>query len=155
MKKLTISMLVSDLKSKAMAKIPLSPANAMSLVLKINTLLSNESPDGRLQEKFNELKLVKCFPVRGKDGDVMLVDASADFAIVDNKRFGTAFTREADILDFGLDEVHVLRPFLEATDLTDHYLSHLVKEISDIEGSSVQSSELTNRLQGVAYAFFW
>jgi hypothetical protein len=154
-KKLTISMLVSDLKSKATAKIPLSPTNAKSLISKINTLLSNDSPDERLQEKFNELKSVKCFPVRGRDGDAILTNASADFAIIDNKRFGTAFTHEADILDFSLDEVHVLRPFLEATGLKNHYLSRLVEEVSDIEGSSAQSSELTLRLQGAAYALFW
>lgn len=154
-KKLTISMLVSDLKSKATAKAPLGTASAKLLIYKINAMLPNEALDSRLQGKFNELEGVKCFPVRGKDGHVMLTDAKADFAIVDNKRFGEAFTHEADLLDFSLDEVHVLRPLLEATRLTNHYLSGLVEEVSDIEGSPAQSSELTDRLHLVAYALFW
>lgn len=154
-KMLTVDMLISDLMRKARAKPPLETVDAKSLIFKINAMLPSEALDYRLQGRFNELVDVKCFPVGGKDGHVTLTDAGADFAIVDNRRFGRAFNHEADILDFNLDEVHILRPFLEATDVTDHYLSNLVEEVSDIEGNPTQSSELTLRLQGVAYALFW
>lgn len=154
-KMLTTAMLVSDLKRKATAKVPLESADAKHLIFKINTMLASEVLDHSLQAKFNELESIRCFPVKGKDGRTTLTDARADFAIIDNERFGRAFGQEADLLDFSLDEVHLLRPFIEATSMTDHYLSHLVKEVSEIEGNPAQSRELTIQLQNLAYALFW
>jgi hypothetical protein len=154
-KELTVAMLVSDLKKKATAKVPLKSADAKVLIFKINSMLALEKPGNKENCNFTELENVRCFPVRGKDGSIMLTDARTDFAIVDNERFGHAFGQKADILDVELEDVYTLRPFIEATGLSDHYISGLVKEVSEIEGNVAQNLELSLRLQEVAYALFW
>jgi hypothetical protein len=154
-KELTVAMLVSDLKKKATAKIPLKTADAKVLIFKINSMLAQEILENKEKGNFTELENVRCFPVRGKDGSIMLTDARTDFAIVDNERFGHAFGQKADTLDVELEDVYTLRPFIEATGLSDHYISGLVKEVSEIEGNVAQNQELSLQLQEVAYALFW
>lgn len=154
-KELTVAMLVSDLKKKATAKVPLKSVDAKALIFKINSMLALEVLENKEKGYLTELENVKCFPVRGEDGSIMLTDARTDFAIVDNERFGHAFGQQADILDVELEDVYTLRPFIEATGLSDHYISGLVKEVSEIEGNVAQNLELSLQLQEVAYALFW
>lgn len=154
-KTLTTATLVSDLRKKAIAKTALSCDDAKTLIFKINKMLATEDVDDRLQAKFDELARTKCFPVRSADGSVILKVASTDFAVVDHERFGQAFRQRADMLDFSLDDVQKLRPFLKATKLTNNYLSDLVDEVSEVKGNSVESPVLTAQLNGLAYALFW
>lgn len=154
-KSLTTAILVSDLMKRATAKTPLKCDDAKALIFKINTMLATDDLNSTLQAKFDELANTKCFPVKRGDGGVQLRDAGAKFAIVDHERFGRAFQERADLLDFSLDEVQRLRPFLEATNLRDNYLSDLVEEVSEVTGNSVESSELTIQLRSLAYALFW
>ena len=153
-KELTVDMLVSDLKKKATARIPLKSADAKVLIFKINSMLAIGTLENKDKGYLTELENVKCFPVRDKDGIITLTDARTDFAIVDNQRFGHAFGQKADILDVEFEDVHTLRPFIEAT-IKDHYISGLVKEVSEIEGNASQNLEFSIQLQVVAYALFW
>jgi hypothetical protein len=156
-KTLTTSMLVTDLRKKATAKPPLKPDDAKALIFKINKMVAKDDlvSDSRLQAKFNELANTKCFPVTTRDGSVALRATSADFAIVDHERYGQAFRQRADLLDFNLDDVQRLRPFLQATNLTDNYLSDLVKEVSEVTGNSEENTELSAQFRERAYALFW
>ncbi|GAP90428.2 putative ino80 chromatin remodeling complex protein [Rosellinia necatrix] len=68
-------------------------------------------------------------PIRYPDGSVKLLSAtSSDFVVVDRKRFGERFNGIATMLDFTLDEVICLRPFLRRAGLDKFYLSVRAKE---------------------------
>ena len=153
-KNLTVTMLVSDLSKRATAR-TLKYEDAKSLIFKINTMLATEVIDYRLQAKFDELANSKCFPVKKQDGTLTLQSTSEDFATVDHARFGQAFRQKADLFDFDLDDVQRLRRFLEATNLTNSYLSSLVEEVSEVTGTSAESSKLTAHFRGLGYALFW
>ncbi|KAK8075975.1 hypothetical protein PG994_003247 [Apiospora phragmitis] len=63
------------------------------------------------------------FPVRIPGGQTQLCSASADFAIVDRKAFGTAFQDKAQLLDFTFEKTHELRSFFEWVDMGNRRLS--------------------------------
>lgn len=119
-----------------------------NLILHINTL----QPTAESLQPLWELAI---FPVKLHDGRVKLQPRSFDFAIVDRQNLADAFDGRARLLDFSLEEVWKLEPFLSCFDLEDRYLSRMVEERSSIkEGSSDPHSVLTRNLRRKAYALF-
>jgi hypothetical protein len=76
----------------------------------------------------------KLFPVKYPKGPTRLHSAKIAFAIVDRKPLGDAFRDKAKFLDFSLDEVRQLKPFLKWAGLEERYLSATVKEVTAMEG---------------------
>jgi hypothetical protein len=74
----------------------------------------------------------RIFPVRNPNGGIELCTSEAAFAIVDRKHLHNIFSKEAKFLDFGLNEILELEPFLKWAGLEDRYLSCSVKEISTL-----------------------
>lgn len=85
------------------------------------------------------------FPVRSGDGSVSLRPASADFAIIDREHLAARFEGRIKVLDYTLEEVRRLKPFLEWAGLQGRYLSACVKEITSISDGRVRSISTPNR----------
>ncbi|KIW90949.1 uncharacterized protein Z519_08732 [Cladophialophora bantiana CBS 173.52] len=74
---------------------------ALTLLLSSNTSAasSRRIPDSRV------------FPVKYSNGQVALWTSTAHFGSVDRQRLGDSFAGKANLLDFSLDEVRLLKPF--------------------------------------------
>ncbi|KAI9933658.1 hypothetical protein MW887_008131 [Aspergillus wentii] len=76
----------------------------------------------------------KIFPVRHPSGSIELCSPLVDFTIIDRKHLAGWFSGKAKFLDFDLNDIPRLSPFLEWTGLEARYLSSSVKEISALSG---------------------
>ncbi|KAH9997392.1 hypothetical protein F4779DRAFT_606565 [Xylariaceae sp. FL0662B] len=95
----------------------------------------------------------RTFPVKLPDGSVQLLSTSTDFAIVDRKALGDIFSTMAKMLDFTLDEVHRLEPFLQWAGIDDRRLSVKVAEITTPTDNGEFSVRESNRnIKSRAYA---
>lgn len=128
--------------------------------------VDNASKDTLLQEMMNicalnptttsleKLEGCKCLPVRQRSsGRVVLMDRSAEFAILDRREYGEMFDTKINILDFSLEQVHSLTPFLRAFRLQDRYISLLVKEETKVQNGSLNQG-LTHDMRKKAYAIY-
>ena len=77
-------------------------------------------------------------PVRFPSGEVRLRNAAQGFALLDRQRLGDDFASQAKFLDFSMDEIRTLRPFISWAGLEERYLSRAVKEISSANDDSTQ-----------------
>jgi hypothetical protein len=73
---------------------------------------------------------------------VQLLSSLIEFAIVDRKELGEKFNRKVKMLDFTMNEIWDLGPFIKWAGLEDRYISRMVKKIS-LSGSRF-SSQLFN-----------
>ena len=87
----------------------------------------------------------KVFPVRYPNGTVELCSSVVDFAITDRKHLSDWFSGKAKFLDFNVNEIPRLEPFLRWVGLEARYLSSSIKEISALCGDSHRSLALTDR----------
>ena len=98
----------------------------------LNSLLQSEkkhpSPKAILESSV--------FPVRYPDGSVELRTSVTAFAIADRKHLYDLFSNQAKFLDFSMNDIPGLEPFLKWTGLENRYLSRSVKEISTLRGDS-------------------
>ncbi|PYI03189.1 hypothetical protein BO78DRAFT_452009 [Aspergillus sclerotiicarbonarius CBS 121057] len=77
-----------------------------------------------------QIRESKVLPVRYPNGTVGLISATIDFAIVDRKHLSDLFSGKAKLLDFRMNEIVQLQPFLRWLGLESRYLSSCTKEIS-------------------------
>ncbi|KAL2822753.1 hypothetical protein BDW59DRAFT_173698 [Aspergillus cavernicola] len=87
----------------------------------------------------------KVFPVKYSDGTVELCSFAVDFAIADRKHLADLFLGKAKFLDFEINDIAQLEPFLCWAGLKSRYLSASVKEISALSGDSHRSLTSTDR----------
>jgi hypothetical protein len=85
------------------------------------------------------------FPVRYPNKSVKLQSGRTQFAIADRKALGDIFAPQAKMLDFTLDEVRRLRPFLSWLDLESRCLSISVREISTVAGGRMDKLQYPDR----------
>ncbi|KAL4968127.1 uncharacterized protein BDV14DRAFT_206779 [Aspergillus stella-maris] len=78
----------------------------------------------------------KVFPVKSPDGSVELCNHDVEFAVADRKHLSSLFAGKARFLDFSVNEVARLEPFLKWTGLNRQCLSSSVKEISSLRADS-------------------
>ena len=90
----------------------------------------------------------RVFPVKYADGQVALRTTKIKFGIVDRRHLGDSFAGKANLLDFSLEEVRLLKPFFAWTGLENRYLSKIVKEISQAEGGEPTLITSRNRSIG-------
>ncbi|KAG8677589.1 hypothetical protein FPOAC2_03723 [Fusarium poae] len=134
---LTLSMAYDELKEMG-NRIPSPPIAAVKdTIWALNSLLvtADRQPDERPVLKGT------VFPVKYPNGSFKLQSCRTEFAIVDRKALGDIFGTRAKTLDFTLDEVRRLQPFLSWLNMGSRYLSTSVREISTV------ASEHMNRLQ--------
>ncbi|KAK6725139.1 hypothetical protein SNK04_003944 [Fusarium graminearum] len=134
---LILSMAYDELKEMG-TRIPCPPIDAVKdTIWALNSLLVTAD---RLPDERPILKGA-AFPVKHPNGLVKLHPGRTDFAIVDRKALGDIFGTRAKTLDFTLDEVRRLQPFLSWLNMGSRYLSASVREISTV------ASESMNKLQ--------
>lgn len=87
----------------------------------------------------------RVFPVRFPDGDIRLCRGDDAFSLLDRKPLGEAFAHVAKFLDFDLQELHTLQPFIRWAGLGDQYLSASVKEITSADRESTRPMSFPHR----------
>ncbi|OJD13250.1 hypothetical protein AJ78_06272 [Emergomyces pasteurianus Ep9510] len=104
-------------------------------------LLNSYLERGREHELPNPKRLTKSkvFPVKHLNGTVKLCSFATDFAIADRKHLLDLFSDKAKFLDFGVNDILGLEPFLRWVGLEPRYLSTSTKEISSLVGDSHRS----------------
>jgi hypothetical protein len=120
---LNLAMVLDDLVEKGALRKPQQEVKDTIWVL--NSFLSSQTPTSS-----PDRILRSCvFPVKDPNGQVALHTSETEFGIIDRQRLRELFTN-AWLLDFTLEEVRLLRPFLRWTGLESRFLSCQVKEIS-------------------------
>lgn len=112
-----------------------SPEQVKQTITLLNSYMQNDS---NLPNRAQVLK-ARVFPVRHPNGAVELCSSAVGFGISDRKHLSDWFSSRAKLLDFDVNEVARLEPFLQWTGLDERYLSSSVKEISMVRGDSHRS----------------
>ncbi|KAI8691937.1 hypothetical protein NCS56_00187800 [Fusarium sp. Ph1] len=138
---LTLDMAYDELKEMS-ARVPSPSITAVKeTIWALNSLLvsADDFPDEE------PIFIGKVFPVKYPNGSVKLQTGRTQFAITDRKALGDIFGPQAKILDFSLDEVRRLRPFLSWLGLETRYLSTMVREISTVAGGRMDRLQYPDR----------
>lgn len=138
---LTLDMAYDELKEMG-ARVP-SPSitTIKETIWALNSLLSSAE---RMPDAVPVFERT-IFPVRYPNGSVKLQSGHTLFAIADRKVLSDIFTPRAKTLDFTLDEVRRLQPFLSWLDLESRYLSSSVREISTVAGGRMNKLQNPDR----------
>ena len=99
----------------------------------------------------DDLRLCNVLPVKGTDGQLALKNSTDIFAIVDRLEYGELFKDKLPVLDFDLEDIHALQPFLFALSLRARYMSQLIKETSTVNGCRIDVV-LSNEMRKKAHA---
>ena len=110
-----------------------SSANQVRLLLKtLNSLLrraSNPPSPNRLLQS-------RSFPVRAPgESEATLVSCEAEFCIVDRDDMFASFRDRVRYLDFSLNEVCYMKPFIKWAGLGSRFLSQSIEEVSTVHGN--------------------
>jgi len=122
-------------------------------IQQVSDLIQEISSRAPTPEALNGLRDCNILPIKGIDGQVSLQHAASRFAIVDRLQYEDLFRGKIPMLDFGLEDIHKLQPFLSALGLEDRYMSLNIKEKS-MANSSTLDSILSRRMRAKAYAFY-
>lgn len=109
-----------------------SPEQIKETIWLLNSYMESDSS---LADPIRVLQ-AKVFPVRHSNGVVELCSSAEGFGISDRKHLSDLFANRAKLLDFDVNEIARLEPFLQWTGLDKRYLSSSVKEISMVRGDS-------------------
>uniref|UniRef100_L2FL52 Ino80 chromatin remodeling complex protein n=1 Tax=Colletotrichum fructicola (strain Nara gc5) TaxID=1213859 RepID=L2FL52_COLFN len=128
-KPLDLSMAIDDLKSVA-TRASATSSEIKDLIWAVNSLLPtvHKPPSSR------DVLKTKIFPIAHPNGRVTVGTATTGFCVIDRESLRSSFKNKVNFLDFTLEQVARLRPFLEWTHLEDRYLSRCVKEITSFHG---------------------
>ncbi|KAK4235362.1 hypothetical protein C8A03DRAFT_36794 [Achaetomium macrosporum] len=97
----------------------------------------------------------RIFPVRCGDDAPVLKSTRTDFALIDREHLAEKFWGKINVLDFTLEQVRQLQPFIEWAGLQPRYLSAAVKQITSRppEGGRTRPISVPERnLKGKAHA---
>jgi hypothetical protein len=92
-------------------------------------------------------------PIRGPslEEDAFLTHSQDDFAINDREKLAKMFNGHVKFLDFSLEEVCHLEPFLQALGLSKNFLSRLCTEKTDCDDDGIFEDTLTAKFKNRAY----
>ncbi|GKU04976.1 hypothetical protein FLAG1_07771 [Fusarium langsethiae] len=138
---LTLGMAYDELKEMG-TRVPSPPIAAVKdTIWALNSLLvtADRLPDER--------PVIKgaVFPVKYPNSSVKLQSGRTEFAIVDRKALGDIFGTKAKILDFTLDDVRRLQPFVSWLNMESRYLSTSVREISTVANGHMDKLQSSDR----------
>jgi hypothetical protein len=157
-----------ELKPFFLGQLRIAPASLSTMVEELITLTTQDPTVQRVKEliwAINGMKptpddlsiLSTCsfLPVRvsqsGAAQQIEFLDCQSDFGIVDRIKLADIFEGEVDLLDFSLEEVLQLEPFLRSLELGDKYLSLLCREETDCQGEGLLDNRLTADFNSRAY----
>ncbi|KAL6399631.1 uncharacterized protein AUP68_17036 [Ilyonectria robusta] len=133
---LGFSQILQQLATIRRSKADLSVNQAKLLLESINDLMpalpgESNTAEHRISQSSMEvlrieLRDVRVFPVRMRDGPVRLLTANDNFAISDEYTCEEMVRGKMDILDFDVDTVRRLDPLLRATGLAEKYMSQSI-----------------------------
>lgn len=139
----TLSTLVEGLCSLA-AEEP-TVIQVKSMITAINAM----SPE---RIDLNPLMFCQILPVRRfGSNEISLQNRGSNFAIIDREKLAEIFKESAVFLDFSLEEVRQLDPFLKGLDLNQKYLSLACTEDTACTGDRAIDVNLTKTFQDRAY----
>lgn len=122
-------------------------------IQQVSDLIKEISSRGPTPEALNGLRDCNILPIKGIDSQVSLQHAASRFAIVDRLQYEDLFRGKIPMLDFGLEDIHELQPFLSALGLDDRYMSLNIKDKSMADPSTLDSI-LSRGMRAKAYAFY-
>lgn len=106
------------------------------------------------KEALSSLVDVNFLPIRrtgsSREG-VRLQNCRSNFSIIDRTKLAEIFRPHTGFLDFSLEEVQNLAPFLRALDLSHKYLSRLCTEETACSDSGLLDSVLTEQFRNRAH----
>lgn len=133
-KPIDLQMAIDELKEVGNPANTFSAGEVKDTIRTVNSLLAMEakppSPGNILKRQI--------FPIRLPGGGIRCDSRDTDFFIVDREPLRRLFDKEVKLLDFTLDEVVRLRPFLTWTGLEERYLSVRVEEDTSFHGSGAR-----------------
>ncbi|GKZ34319.1 hypothetical protein AbraIFM66950_004548 [Aspergillus brasiliensis] len=127
---LTLQMVVEKLRDQSLTGSS-SVNDVKDTIWTLNSLLQSEGSDSISPEPILNSAV---FPVRFPQGGVQLQTSASAFGIADRKHLFSHFSSKAKLLDFEVDQIPRLEPFLQWTGLKDRYLSCNIKEITMVGG---------------------
>lgn len=131
-KQITLQMAIDELK-EAGSRESACVGEVKASLQTVNSLLSSEP--NQEHAGFGESKI---FPVRYPEGAVRSVSAQTEFFIVDRESLRLQFEDEVKFLDFSLEEVNELRPFIEWAGLESRYVTRCVRESTSVGASDAR-----------------
>jgi hypothetical protein len=156
------------LKPFFLEQLGISPASLSTLVAEVFDLATRHPTVQRVKELIwaingmrpssNDLNILSTsnfLPVRvpqpGAVHEIEFRTCQSDFAIVDRIKLADIFEGRVEFLDFNLEEILQLEPFLRSLDLGSKYLSLLCREETDCQGESLLDNRLTADFNDRAY----
>ena len=101
-------------------------------LLTFSSLLREGKPDDLSAAAPLRLLEKPILPIKHTSGNVSLLPARTGFTIIDRAGPMVGFLVMVKTLDFSMQEVHDLEPFIRWARLEDRYLSRMVREIPDL-----------------------
>ena len=147
-------------------RLRISPATLPTLVKALCFLGEKRSPvesvkdmikainrEGLTPQDLESLATYNVLPIRrhGLQGNINLGGLQQNFAIIDNTKLSAIFQDYVDLLDFSLEEVHELAPFLEGLGLQSKYLSRLCTTQTTCREDGMIAGRLTQEFTDRAY----
>ncbi|EPE32824.1 ATPase of HSP90 chaperone/DNA topoisomerase II/histidine kinase [Glarea lozoyensis ATCC 20868] len=110
----------------------------------------------RMKPTWKDLQVLRAYgflPIRrhSEDGNVTLGNLFETFAVIDNTKISAIFNDHVDMLDFSLEEVLELEPFLHGLGLKSKYLSRIYTTDTDCGEGSTMDDKLTDNFMDIAY----
>ena len=146
--------LIREIKKTAEQRHPKIEA-LRSLLINTGRIIATSKIDADAKKALEDLHQVKFLPKRLRDGSVVLVDTSEDFAVLDHVRYGKAFADHEILLDFDYYETQIIHAMLRSLGLDQRYLSLGVTEQSSVVNEGSQDRILSRILRNRAYALYW
>jgi len=146
-KTVDVDMVYQELLGVPSRQPPATVSEVKELLMTLNSFLSS----GAHPPPPNKLLQEKIFPVKWPQGKVELASAQLEFAVVDREGSFDVFRDRVKTLDFSLQEVCRLRPFIAWSGLEERCLSKTVMEVSRIEGRESHAISPTRDIKKKAY----
>lgn len=157
-----------ELKPFFLGQLRISPASLSTLVEELFSLAAQHPTVQRVKQLIwaingmiprpNDLSILSScsfLPVRvpqpGAAHQIEFRACEDDFAIVDRIKLAEIFDGHMEFLDFGLEEIIQLEPFLRSLSLGSKRLSLLCREETDCQGEGLLDNRLTADFNGRAY----
>ncbi|KAJ4360929.1 uncharacterized protein N0V89_001498 [Didymosphaeria variabile] len=147
------SMLVDEIKKMSTKRSPQVEIIRQRLI-DVGRLIVKSGIDDTLSKSLASLAKVKFLPKAVDNGSKTLVGKDDDFAINDHQRFGDAFKIQNVLLEFSVEEVHILSTMFGYMGLSDKYLSQRVSEESAVGEGAIEHQSLSRAFKSKAYALY-
>jgi len=124
-----------------------------SSVVSVKEIIKAINKEGPERHDLESLATGLVLPIRRhlQNGSITLGNLQETFAIIDNTKLSAIFQDHVDLLDFSLEEVHELAPFLEGLGLQIKYLSRICTTQTACDEDGTVNESLTLDFTDRAY----